>query len=64
MKRDRRYMKQILKELLEIWEENPDMRLSQLIENLDDYYGAVYYAEDEDLIKKLKHYYGEDEEIK
>jgi len=45
-----RHRKLILKELERLWDENPDLRLGQLINNL----GEVYYLEDENLIKRLK----------
>lgn len=57
--KDKERIPKILKELEEIWNKNPDLRLVQLITNLsNDIYGDLYYVEDEMLIKNLKEYYG------
>ena len=46
----------VLSEIKSIWEKNPDLRLGQLISNVirDP---ALYYIEDEDLVKVLKELY-------
>jgi hypothetical protein len=51
-----RHRKLILKELERLWNENPDLRLGQLIENLGHIYN-LYYVKDEILIKGLKEIY-------
>lgn len=46
----------ILTELSEIWIQYPDLRLGQLLLNvIND--PALYYIEDEDLIKRIKVFY-------
>ena len=46
----------ILTELSEVWIQYPDLRLGQLLFNvIND--PALYYIEDEDLIKELKTFY-------
>jgi len=50
MKRDKKYIKDYLKEIEEIWNENNELRFGQLIMNLGD----VYYTEDEELLNQLK----------
>lgn len=46
----------ILKELEYIWRECPDLRLGQMIMNLESVMD-VYYADDDELINVLKCYY-------
>ena len=54
--RDPGRIKGILAALRAVWEENPDMRLGQLICNAvrED---MLYYIEDETLVKALEKYY-------
>jgi len=49
--RDPKRIPKILKELRKIWEENPDLRLGQLLLNLGF---DFYYLEDDVLIESLK----------
>lgn len=49
----------ILKLLELIWKEHPDFRLGQLIGNVLEG-PALYYIEDEDLVKYVAQYYGHD----
>jgi uncharacterized protein YihD (DUF1040 family) len=51
-----RHRKLILNALERLWNENPDLRLGQLIDNLSHNYN-IYYVEDEILIKGLKEIY-------
>lgn len=46
-----------LNEIEKIWNENPDLRLGQLILNLFLTPYSLYFVEDEDLVDKLKEYY-------
>ncbi|MHA1343586.1 MAG: hypothetical protein ACTSQG_06350 [Promethearchaeota archaeon] len=50
MKRNKKYIKDYLKEIEEIWNENNELRFGQLIMNLGD----VYYMEDEILLSGLE----------
>lgn len=52
----------ILEEIKKIWEKNPDLRLAQLIGNLQTRDGDLYYVEDEWLLVGLKEIYGDDTE--
>lgn len=54
--RDPGRIKRILAALRAVWEENPDMRLGQLICNAvrED---MLYYIEDDTLVKALEKYY-------
>lgn len=54
--RDPGRIKKILAALRAVWEENPDMRLGQLICNAvrED---MLYYIEDDTLVKALEKYY-------
>ena len=54
--RDPKRIPKILKEIEKIWEENPDLRLGQLIANVVDE-SAIYFVEDEYLIDELKEVY-------
>lgn len=51
--RDLKRIVKILKQVQEIWEQFPDLRLGQLIQNLGD----VYHLEDDKLIEELKKTY-------
>lgn len=61
--RDPRRIKKILSALRAVWEENPDMRLGQLICNAvrED---MLYYIEDDTLVKALERCYCVDTEEK
>ncbi len=51
--RDAERIDRILKEIAEIWKEQPDTRLGQLLLNaIQD--PTLYYIEDEKLIEKLR----------
>lgn len=63
--------KEILEDLLSIWKENPDLRLTQLIGNVypcgpDDMDGHddpyFVYAEDYDFINEISAFYAPEEE--
>lgn len=50
--------KLIINELFKIWLQNPDLRLTQLIMNLQEPDGVdIYYIEDFKLIEDLKEFY-------
>lgn len=51
--RDINRIDRILKELAEIWKEQPDTRLGQLLLNAAQD-PVLYYIEDDELIQKLK----------
>ena len=54
--RNKERIPQVLKEIQNIWEQYPDLRLGQLILNvIND--PAAYYIEDDVLIKTLKEFY-------
>jgi len=50
MKRDKKYIKNYLKEIEKIWNKNKELRFGQLITNLGD----IYYTEDKELLNKLR----------
>lgn len=54
--RDPKRIPKILKELQEIWEKNPDLRLGQLISNasIDRH---LYFMEDVELLSNIKRVY-------
>lgn len=47
----------ILAEIQKIWEDNPDLRLGQLINNAISSDTVLYYIEDNDLLDYLKRFY-------
>ena len=57
--RDRTRIIKIVDRLRAVWEENPELRLLQLLGNVypknDDF--DPYYTEDEDFISELEQYY-------
>ena len=54
--RDPNRIDKVLDEIKEIWKKYPDLRLGQLLCNvLQD--PALYYVEDNDLVKYVKAYY-------
>lgn len=57
MTRDEERIPTVLEELEEFWEENPDLRLAQIISNASQergYGDDVFYMEDEDLLRYLR----------
>lgn len=55
--RDPNRIPDVLQELKLIWEKNPDLRLTQLILNLQKLDNDLYYVEDDALIEQLKKSY-------
>ena len=55
--RDPKRIDRISKLIKEIWKNNPDLRLTQLIMNALQMNQDPYYVEDDKLEKKLKEYY-------
>lgn len=53
--RDPKRIPKILKRLWLVWEKNPDLRLSQLIQNV--FPNGAYHIEDEVLISALEKFY-------
>ena len=56
--RDPNRIPEILNQLKAIWSSFPDLRLGQLLLNVDQD-PRLYYIEDEELIKALRDYYSE-----
>lgn len=55
----------MLKRIGEIWKMYPDLRFGQLIENVSlEYNSALYYTEDEDLMRKLEGFYVTHERVR
>ena len=63
--RDPKRIPEILKLLQECWENVPDWRFGQLIENLKRYIGSadLFYIEDDKLVQYIKEFFRLDEEI-
>ena len=59
--RDSKRIARILFLIGRIWVKNPDLRLCQLIGNVAP--GDNYHVEDEDLEKRLKTLYSEEQEV-
>ena len=61
--RDPKRIPEILKLLQECWENVPDWRFGQLIENLKRYIGSVdmFYLEDDKFLQHLKEFFQVDE---
>jgi len=57
--RDPKRIPDILRQLKEIWEKYPDLRLSQLIGNLQTRDGDLYNVEDQQLIDRLRDLYND-----
>ncbi len=55
--RDPKRIRKILKEVGDIWETHTDLRLGQLLLNAMTNGKDLYYVEDDELIKMLKHLY-------
>ena len=51
--RDKARINKILKIVKDIWEENPDLRFVQLVENVT----TNYYIEDDEFVERLKDTY-------
>ena len=62
--RDPKRIPEILKLLQECWENVPDWRFGQLIENLKRYIGStdLFYIEDDRFVQYLKEFFQVDEE--
>lgn len=55
--RDPKRIESILTKLKTIWEANPDMRLGQLLENLEPLiHSRTFFVEDDTMEKALDHY--------
>lgn len=52
--REKERIKRILILLEEIWNEVPELRLGQLLYNLADFHGDIFYIEDDVIEKKLQ----------
>ena len=61
--RDPKRIPEILKLLQECWENVPDWRFGQLIENLKRYIGSadLFYIEDDKFVQYLKEFFQVDE---
>lgn len=56
--RDINRIPKILERLQQIWEKHPDLRLSQLLVNLQTFKNDdLYYKEDEAFIKMIEEFY-------
>ena len=55
--RNPKKISKILKEIEKIWKKNPNLRLGQLIMNVYEFQGVLYYVGDEKLIQLLKEFY-------
>lgn len=62
--RDPKRIPEILKLLQECWENVPDWRFGQLIENLKRYIGSadLFYIEDDKFVQYLKEFFQVEEE--
>ena len=62
--RDPKRIPEILKLLQECWENVPDWRFGQLIENLKRYigYADLFYIEDDKFVQYIKEFFQVDEE--
>ena len=62
--RDPKRIPEILKLLQECWENVPDWRFGQLIENVKRYIGSadLFYIEDDKFVQYLKEFFQVDEE--
>jgi uncharacterized protein YihD (DUF1040 family) len=58
--RDPNRIHEILRVMSKVWYNHPDLRLGQLILNACATDSGLYYMEDEDLLKGLKHAYKEE----
>lgn len=47
---------EVLEEIRKVWEQHPDMRLTQLIGNV--FHGDNYHVEDDKLVDGIKNFYG------
>jgi hypothetical protein len=56
--RDPKRIRKILKEIGDVWETYPDLRLGQMLLNVFNN-SDIYHIEDEDLVKALKEFYTE-----
>jgi uncharacterized protein YihD (DUF1040 family) len=56
--RDPERISEILNELKSIWNSFPDLRLGQMLLNVFNDQ-ELYYVEDKDLIKHIRHHYSE-----
>ena len=54
MPRDPKRIKEVLAEVEKIWEKNPDLRFGQLICNMFNLRGGLFYIEDDVILKELK----------
>ena len=57
MPRDPKRIAVILSRLRAIWEANPELRLGQLIGNLNQHEVDMYYEEDISFIERLEEFY-------
>lgn len=59
--RDIKRIEPFLKDIEKVWKKYPDLRFMQMINNvMASYKSDLFFIEEEDFIKMLKGYYGED----
>lgn len=59
--RDIKRIEPFLKDIEKVWKKYPDLRFMQMINNvMASYRSDLFFIEEEDFIKMLKGYYGED----
>lgn len=59
--RDIKRIEPFLKDIEKVWKKYPDLRFMQMINNvMANYKSDLFFIEEEDFIKMLKGYYGED----
>lgn len=59
--RDIKRIEPFLKDIEKVWKKHPDLRFMQMINNvMASYRSDLFFIEEEDFIKMLKGYYGED----
>lgn len=58
--RDIKRIPEVVTRLQKVWEKHPDLRLGQLILNIEGQCNTpIYYLEDDELINKIERFYSE-----